>query len=55
VEQGKIADLVLLDADPIADIRNTRSIAAVVMRGKLLQRPDLDRMLADIERLANTN
>jgi imidazolonepropionase-like amidohydrolase len=55
VERGKIADLVLLDADPIADIRNTRSIAAVVMQGKLLQRSDLDRMLADIERLANTN
>src|SRR5262249_14691538 len=36
VEAGKTTDLVLLDADPLADIRNTRKIAAVVVRGKLL-------------------
>src|SRR5262249_6488016 len=35
VEVGKRADLVLLDADPLADIRYTRKIAAVVVRGKL--------------------
>ena len=31
VEAGKIADLVLLDADPLADIHNTRSVRAVVL------------------------
>ena len=36
VEAGKEADLVLLDADPLADIGNTRRIAAVVVRGVLL-------------------
>ena len=36
VEKGKIADLVLLDADPLQDIRNTRRIAAVVAGGKFL-------------------
>jgi imidazolonepropionase-like amidohydrolase len=33
VESGKLADLVILDADPTADIRNTRKIAHVVRGG----------------------
>jgi imidazolonepropionase-like amidohydrolase len=36
VEQGKLADLVLLDANPLSDIRNTRKIAAVVLGGKYI-------------------
>ena len=36
VEEGKLADLVLLDADPLAHIGNTRRIAAVILGGKLL-------------------
>jgi imidazolonepropionase-like amidohydrolase len=52
VEKGKMADLVLLDADPTQDIRNTRKIAAVVNAGKLFSRAALDKMLADIERLS---
>jgi len=43
---GKRADLVLLDADPLLDINNTRRIAAVLVRGHVMQRPDLDRLLA---------
>ena len=35
VEPGKRADLVVLDADPIADIRNTRRISGVMQDGKL--------------------
>ena len=35
VEQGKLADLVLLDANPLADIRNTRRIAVVIANGRL--------------------
>ena len=42
VEAGKWADLVLLDRDPLQDIRNTRSIRAVVAQGNLLSRPELD-------------
>jgi imidazolonepropionase-like amidohydrolase len=34
VEQGKLADLVLLDANPLEDIRNTRRIAGVVANGR---------------------
>jgi imidazolonepropionase-like amidohydrolase len=40
IEVGKTADLVLLDADPSADIRKTRKIAAVMVRGKLLMRAE---------------
>jgi imidazolonepropionase-like amidohydrolase len=36
VAPGKVADLVVLTRDPLADIRNTRSIEAVMIRGKLL-------------------
>ena len=35
IEKGKIADLVLLDANPLDDIGNTKRIAAVVVGGKL--------------------
>ena len=48
VAPGKIADLVLLDANPLADIRNTRRIEAVVMGGEVFERPDLDSMLAGV-------
>jgi len=41
IEQGKVADLVLLDADPIADIRNTRRIHAVIQGGRLVDRQAL--------------
>jgi imidazolonepropionase-like amidohydrolase len=33
---GKVADLVVLTKDPLADIRNTQSIEAVMSRGRLL-------------------
>ena len=49
VEPGKLADLVLLDADPLADIRNTTKIGAVIFNGRLLARGELDRMLTDVE------
>ena len=37
VERGKIADLVLVDADPLVDITNTRRISAVILRGPVLR------------------
>jgi imidazolonepropionase-like amidohydrolase len=39
IAPGKAADLVILQKDPLADIRNTRSIQAVMSRGRLY-RPD---------------
>ncbi len=41
VRVGKRANLVLLDADPITDVANTRRVAAVVLRGKLISGPHL--------------
>lgn len=46
IEAGKRADLVLLDADPLTDIRHTRRIAAVIVRGRVLSKADIDRMIA---------
>jgi hypothetical protein len=48
VEAGKLADLVLLDANPLVDIRNTRKIAAVFARGKYHSRKDLDAILDSV-------
>ena len=45
VEQGKVADLVVLGADPLADIGNTNRIDAVIMRGSLMDRHELDQIL----------
>ena len=45
VAPGKMADLVILDADPLKDIRNTLKIAGVVVSGKYLSRAKLDSML----------
>jgi hypothetical protein len=42
IASGKVGDLVLLDANPLEDIRNTRKIRAVVMRGKLYTRETID-------------
>ncbi|HYO11840.1 MAG TPA: amidohydrolase family protein [Thermoanaerobaculia bacterium] len=45
IAPGKTADLVLLEGDPLVEIRNVGRIAAVVLRGRLLRREDLDRLL----------
>lgn len=46
IAPGKVADLVLLDADPLENIRNTTRIFAVVQRGRLIDRASLDALLA---------
>jgi imidazolonepropionase-like amidohydrolase len=48
VSQGSIADLLLVDADPLADIRNTRRVHAVVANGRLIAAAERERMLADV-------
>ena len=46
IETGMRANLVLLGADPTLNIRNLDQIAAVIIRGKLLRKPTLDRIVA---------
>ena len=41
VEAGRVADLVLLDGNPLADIRNARKISAVIWGGKYLTKAQL--------------
>jgi imidazolonepropionase-like amidohydrolase len=48
VEVGKRADLLLLDADPLADISATRMISAVIASGRYLPRDELDAMMAEM-------
>lgn len=48
VAAGRLADLVLLEANPLEDIANTRRIHAVVANGRLFDRAALDRLLAQV-------
>ena len=50
VETGKLADLVVLAADPTASIDNTRRIEAVVLRGRYIPQKKLRAFLADAKR-----
>jgi hypothetical protein len=50
VAVGKRADLLLLEANPLAEIENTRRIAAVIVTGKLYSRAELDRRLDALNR-----
>lgn len=52
VEPGKSADLLILDADPLRDITNTRRIHAVVNRGRLIDQAARLRLLAAVEAIA---
>lgn len=45
VEEGHLADLVLLDANPLEDIANTRTVRAVVSKGKLLTMAELEALV----------
>jgi imidazolonepropionase-like amidohydrolase len=52
IEKGNIADLVLLDANPLEDIGNTRKISVVIRSGKYLDRAALDKLLAEAKSAA---
>lgn len=52
IEEGKVANLVLLDADPLADIHNTTKISKVFLAGKEFDRAALDQMLRSAEAAA---
>lgn len=48
VAEGKLADLVLLDAHPLENITNTQQIHAVILNGQLLRRSDLDALVTEL-------
>ncbi len=47
IQEGKIADMVLLESNPLDDIKNTRSIAAVVSGGRFISKSEIQEMLAE--------
>jgi tetratricopeptide (TPR) repeat protein len=53
IEKGKLADMVLLDDNPLEDIANTKKIWGVVFGGKFYSRASLDEMFRIVEMLAN--
>lgn len=55
IETGKRADLVLLNANPLENIGNTRKIAGVFVNGRWLDRARLDAMMADLAKRNEEN
>jgi imidazolonepropionase-like amidohydrolase len=49
IEKGKRADLVLLDANPLEKISNTKQVRSVVLAGRYFSRADLDELLHQVE------
>jgi len=54
IEVGKRADLILLKASPLVDIRNVAQIEDVVVRGKLVTKPAIEKILASHRRASGT-
>jgi hypothetical protein len=52
VSVGKRADLLLLDADPLVNIANTKKISAVLADGRLFDRARIDFLLARVEAIS---
>jgi len=55
IQKGNNADLVLLNANPLENIHNTKRIYGVIVNGKYLSRKVLDKMLTDAAELAKKN
>ena len=53
VRPGRAADLLVLDADPLADIRNTQRIHAIFVRGRMITAAERAQILANVEAAAN--
>lgn len=52
IAKGKVADLVLLNADPLTDIKNTTRIDTVILKGRVLDRAQLDGILQRLRKRA---
>ncbi len=51
VEEGKVADLIILDKNPLEDIENIASINRVFLRGRMLDKAGIDAMLDEIQNM----
>jgi len=49
IGQGKVADMILLDANPLENIANTRRISAVIANGRLFDRAALNQLLHHVD------
>lgn len=54
IADGKTADMILLNANPLLDIRNTQQIDGLFFNGQFFDRPSLDRLLAFAEQRAGS-
>ena len=54
VERGKLASLVLLEANPLENIHNTQRISGVILKGRYFSKQELQQMLQEAERIART-
>ena len=52
VEEGKIADLILLEGNPLSSIANTKKINSVFFNGQYFDRRRLDTILNNLRKLA---
>ena len=47
LEAGKLADVLVLDADPLADVRNSRTVRYVVLNGRLYDAATMNQLAPD--------
>jgi imidazolonepropionase-like amidohydrolase len=50
VQAGKLADLVIIDGNPLVDIRSTQSIRTVIVNGRVLDAAERKTILASTAR-----
>lgn len=53
ISEGKLANLVLLNQNPLEDIRNIKNIQGVMLKGHWLNRDALDNMLEEVDERTN--